>query len=706
MLKKLLLLLCLNVVLSAQLFGAEPTTAASNLAAGTITCKTVQLTWTSGNGSWRIVLMKEGSAVNSAPVDKSSYLSNSVFGTGQEIGTGNFVVFNNITNNCSVSGLKPNTTYYVTVYEHDGSDPDYLTSKTTSISFKTNNLIMGFTFKGTKDSCEKTNKITFTNTSTATFGWIKYTWIFGDGSQDTGVNITHTYNKGGNFTVNLVASPALGCIDVATSTKPIFIVPRPVSKPFEKSADTVQCFEGHVFKLDDNTQLAKIPKCAYIRTWYFADDDSATIPNPSKSYAKPGRYRIHYKSETLYDNLPTGCTDTANMFVRVVPSPSSGIDINDSVQCLAGNKFDFDNKFPGLVSFKWDLGGGITGTTKTISRSFAAVGDYPIIHEATSIDGCSGIDTVMVKVKANVNPAFTGLPLTACQGGPSITLSPTTAGGTFYGQTFTGNSFQPTSTGMVKIKYVIADQYCPDSSTQTITIQPKPVLNLGKDTTLCDGASLDLTIVIPGTVLWNDGSSSNVRTVSAAGIYGAVVNNAGCIASDSIGIKVNSSPSVTLPMDTILCQGSIVKLIAPYMPNTNILWSTGSTDTVIYVSAAGNYSVTVSNACGSATDDVTVNLMMGDCDLFIPTAFTPNGDGRNEIFRIIGRGANPILFEVYNRWGAKIFDSHQNSTFEWDGYYMGDVCQEGLYTFIYRYELKTGDRVRRKTISGTIMLMR
>jgi hypothetical protein len=394
------------------------------------------------------------------------------------------------------------------------------------------------------------------------------------------------------------------------------------------------------------------------------------------------------------------------MWVRVVPSPSSGIWINDSIQCLAGNKFDFDNKFPGLVSFKWDLGGGITGITKTISRSFAAVGDYPIIHEATSIDGCSGIDTVIVKVRANVDPSFSGLPLTACQGGPSITLTPTTAGGTFYGQTFTGNSFQPTSTGMVKIKYVVADQYCPDSSTQTITIQPKPTLNLGKDTTLCDGASLDLTITIPGAVLWNDGTTTNVRTVSTAGIYGAVVNNAGCIATDSIAIKVNSVPYVTLPLDTILCQGSVVKLVAPYMPNTNILWSTGSTDTVIYVSAAGTYSVTVSNACGSATDDVTVNLMMGDCDLFIPTAFTPNGDGRNEIFRIIGRGANPILFEVYNRWGAKIFDSHQNSTFEWDGYYMGDVCQEGLYTFIYRYELKTGDRVRRKTISGTIMLMR
>jgi hypothetical protein len=110
------------------------------------------------------------------------------------------------------------------------------------------------------------------------------------------------------------------------------------------------------------------------------------------------------------------------MWVRVVPSPSSGIWINDSIQCLTGNKFDFDNKFPGLVTFRWDLGGGITGTSKTISRSFAAVGDYPIIHEATSSDGCSGIDTVIVKVKPNVNPSFSGLPTTACQGGPAISL--------------------------------------------------------------------------------------------------------------------------------------------------------------------------------------------------------------------------------------------------------------------------------------------
>ncbi|NBU04381.1 MAG: gliding motility-associated C-terminal domain-containing protein, partial [Bacteroidetes bacterium] len=180
----------------------------------------------------------------------------------------------------------------------------------------------------------------------------------------------------------------------------------------------------------------------------------------------------------------------------------------------------------------------------------------------------------------------------------------------------------------------------------------------------------------------------------------------GCIASDSINIRVNTAPMVTLPMDTILCQGSIVKLVAPYMPNTNILWSTGSTDTVIYVNTAGTYTVTVTNACGSASDDVVVNLIPGDCDLFIPTAFTPNGDGRNETFKIFGRGANPTMFRIYNRWGEKIFDSETDGTYEWDGYFQGVLCQDGLYNYIYRYELKTGDRVRRKTISGNVLLMR
>ena len=98
MAKNILLILCVMLGLSSQLKAAEPTQAATNLKAGTITCNSAQLTWTSGNGAWRLVLVKEASAVDAVPADGSSYSANANFGSGGQLGTGNFAVFNNITN--------------------------------------------------------------------------------------------------------------------------------------------------------------------------------------------------------------------------------------------------------------------------------------------------------------------------------------------------------------------------------------------------------------------------------------------------------------------------------------------------------------------------------------------------------------------------------------------------------------------------------
>ena len=113
-----------------------------------------------------------------------------------------------------------------------------------------------------------------------------------------------------------------------------------------------------------------------------------------------------------------------------------------------------------------------------------------------------------------------------------------------------------------------------------------------------------------------------------------------------------------------------------------------------------------SASCGFATDQIEVTLASGFCDVFIPDAFTPNGDGRNDSFEIIGRDVNAVFLYIYNRWGEKIFDSHDANSFKWSGYYKGEVCPEALYTFIYRYEQKVGDRVRRATVNGGIMLLR
>ena len=688
-------------------FGAEPTIAPSNLAVGSIQCNKASISWTNGNGGWRLIVVKEASAVSVNPSDGTSYTAFANFMAGDDLGSGNYACWNNINNNFTLTGLKPNTTYYVAVYEHDGAaSPNYLTSSYATTSFKTQNLVLDFDFNYT-DSCDKTNVVTFTNKSSATFTGISYTWLFQDATSGTGTNVTHTYNKGGNFLVTLIASPALGCNDNFTATKAVFIIPRPVSVPIEKNNKLSQCLIGNQFKFADNTTLANIPRCAYTRTWYFSPSDSATIPSPTKTFDNAGVYQIQYKAETYYDNVRTGCTDTASIWVRVIPDPSSGIYINDSIQCFATNSFVFDNKYPGLSSFYWDLGDGTTSVNKSITHKYTAAGNYPIIHEAQSPEGCKSRDTIMVYVKGNNNSTFTGIPSYVCENGAPIVLTPALSGGVFSASTgsFVGTTYYPGKAGMHFIKYLIKDSFCPDSLITPIKINALPKFSLGKDTVVCDGATADLIVTAPGTLLWEDGTSVNPRTITVAGTYWAEVDNGGCKWRDTVFIKEGLTPQVSLPNDTLICKGSLLQLTASW-PGATTTWSNGTVGTTIYVASSGTYTVTVSNACGVASDQIVVSLADGFCDVFIPDAFTPNFDGRNDTFEIIGRGITPTLLHIYNRWGEKVFDNSEANSFKWPGYDLGDLCPEGFYTFIYRYEQKVGDRVRRNTINGNIFLLR
>ncbi len=108
---------------------AEPTTQTSNVTFSSISATGMTINWTSGDGTNRIVLVKAGSAVDSDPVDGTTYTPNTVFGSGQQIGTGNRVVYTGTGNSVAITGLSANTTYYVAVYEFNGSGggQNYLT---------------------------------------------------------------------------------------------------------------------------------------------------------------------------------------------------------------------------------------------------------------------------------------------------------------------------------------------------------------------------------------------------------------------------------------------------------------------------------------------------------------------------------------------------------------------------------------------------
>jgi len=107
---------------------AAPTVQTSNATFTNITTNSVVVNWTSGNGSRRLIVVREGAAVNAEPVNSHQYTVNSVFGNGEQMGTGNYTVYNSTSVATSITNLRPGTEYHFAFFEFNGvNQPQYKT---------------------------------------------------------------------------------------------------------------------------------------------------------------------------------------------------------------------------------------------------------------------------------------------------------------------------------------------------------------------------------------------------------------------------------------------------------------------------------------------------------------------------------------------------------------------------------------------------
>ncbi|PKB15127.1 T9SS sorting signal type C domain-containing protein [Flavobacterium sp. 5] len=151
-----------SIAVSATVIASKPTTQATAVTFTTVTSTTFTVNWTNGNGANHLVLIKNGSAVNSNPVDGIVYTAINSFGAGSEIGTGNYAIYSGSSTTVSIDGLQPNTTYYVAVYDYNGSGgtESYLTTSPATGNKTTLNAPVGWQIYNTN----VTNTITFDTT--------------------------------------------------------------------------------------------------------------------------------------------------------------------------------------------------------------------------------------------------------------------------------------------------------------------------------------------------------------------------------------------------------------------------------------------------------------------------------------------------------------------------------------------------------------
>lgn len=216
--------------------------------------------------------------------------------------------------------------------------------------------------------------------------------------------------------------------------------------------------------------------------------------------------------------------------------------------------------------------------------------------------------------------------------------------------------------------------------------EPAPIdLIAWRDTLVCDvhgSVLIDATWSYPlhePAYLWSTGETTPSITVQESGTYTVAVQLPCSILVDTAEVRFGGKP-IPLGAEVDACVGERVSLDAGGAPGT-VFWSTGDTTQRITVEEAGTYTVwhTDEQGCTSSAS-VSVSLRNCLCTLYLPDAFSPNGDGINDELRI-PMDCTPTLFylELFDRWGRSIFRTGDPG-FGWNG--------EGLPAGVFAYDLR------------------
>jgi len=252
---------------------------------------------------------------------------------------------------------------------------------------------------------------------------------------------------------------------------------------------------------------------------------------------------------------------------------------------------------------------------------------------------------------------------------------------------FAGGKMQ-TTTGVYRdtLKTVLN---CDSVITTYLTVNPKPQPNLGPDKAICAGTSITLS---PGTFdkyLWQNSITSDKLTVDSAGVYSVnVTNSFGCSAADTMVITaVLPLPANFLPLTDSICTYEQLKVTSSQSYD-QYFWSTGSTQRFTMVDTPGVYWLQVTDGNGCIGKD-TINVVAKICmiGVYVPTAFTPNSDGRNDYFGALVFGkVISFRLQVFNRFGEQVFES-TNPGKGWDGMNKGQVSPTSVYVWQCSYQL-------------------
>lgn len=445
--------------------------------------------------------------------------------------------------------------------------------------------------------------------------------------------------------------------------------------------------------------------------------NNATISDPTFTYVNLGANPSVFSLTVIASD--NGCTASDQITVTVNPPQAATIVANTNTTFCAGTTAELENINSNLSNFIWS-----TSQTSTIIN-VSTSGNYSL--SGTDVNGCIFISNTITATQVpnpNAVIALGGLSNESCfeyeDGAINVTSN---IGQAPFQYIWSNNQIGSSITGLAPGNYtvtVIDNANC--SSTSNFDIQAAVPFGVVIDSTFdasCFGKQDGriYSSVFGGTpsyrYLWSSGSTSRNLINTLAGAYALTVTDINnCTTSTSTTIiepaqivpTANYSPQVDyfteMQIDLTVSPPSAYSY--SWTPAQYFNCSDCEDPTLVAIRTT-RYTVRVRDEITGCLDSLRIVINVDATKkIYIPNAFTPNGDSRNDDWRIFTKGIKFMNVEVFNRWGELVFKSFDLEQ-GWDGTFKGEPASPGIYPYLINVTYLDGEVIESK---GSINLIK
>jgi len=534
---------------------------------------------------------------------------------------------------------------------------------------------------------------------------LTWDWEFGNGKTGTGVKPDPVdFQTTGTYKIITIATNNFGCKDSVSRN----VVVNDIPKVNINSLSRLVYCDSATIRFSETTVVNGTPNSWQ---WNFGDGSTSNLRAPIHSFTRPGVYNV-----SLQVGTTSNCASVSQLSGPVVISRSPRIKIpGDTLFCIPGSidfGADWLNPDTTTISWAWNFGNGTVAQVQSPGLfRYDLPGSYRATVRAVNEYGCwdslsrliTAKDTPNLKISGSTITCMgQGVPLTA-SGAENYRWEPQVSLSCY-------NCANPVATPTATQVYTVTGSNgpgagCERSKSLTVgIIQPRKIIASRGDS-LCAGESYQLLASGLDTYSWWPAtglSATNIPNPTArpqqTTIYRLVGTDSLNCFSDTVfvPVAVYNKPTINILKDKFTgFAGTRIKLETTYTDVTSWRWSPSNGLSCVScphpelsISQQIKYKVVVTNPGGcEAVDEVTIEPICSAEDLFVPNTFSPNGDGRNDIFYPMGTGVSVIKsLRIYNRWGEAVFERQNfnpnDPSAAWDGTFKGRALSPDVYVYV------------------------